>query len=151
MELGDALRQFDVSEDFVMVAGFWFQVGGQKRFVDAAAAKFTVSEWRALFSPLIREDIAFLDRTIKDRAIGYQEARKRAHAINCESRFTEAKIAMHPKIDSKVQRRLQCSIPAELFWKQVGREPDYRAGCSLWGLEVPTVTSSPRRFQREDC
>jgi hypothetical protein len=148
LELGDALRQFDISQDFVMVAGFWRQVGGRKEFVEAAAAKFTAMQWRTLFHPLSRNDLLELDQTIKDRSLSYQEARTRAHALNHGSRFTEAKIALHPKIDSKTQRRLQCSLPAELFWKQVGREPDYRIGCSLWGIKVPTVTSAPRTFAK---
>ena len=81
VNLGDALRQFEISEEFVMICGIWRQANRQeKHLVAIGAAKFSASAWRELWAPLKLSEIKGLDRTVKDRSISYSEARIRARS-----------------------------------------------------------------------
>lgn len=110
---GDALRQFEIDEDFLLIVGFWEQSDGNKNFVAVEAVKVTVEDWKNLFEPLTEKDIKLLDSTIKNRETHYSEVRKLAKEI--KKSFAKTKIVLNPKIDSKIQRRLQCSLPFKTF------------------------------------
>ncbi len=141
---GDALRQFKNEEDFLLVVGFWEQSGGDKNFVAVEAAKVTAQNWRNLFEPLTEEQIKFLDSTIKNKEMNYTEVRKLAKEI--KQSFPPTKIILNPKIDSKTQRRLQCSLPFAVFWTDVVKKQSYRnAECSLFGERVPNPFVSGER------
>lgn len=133
---GDALRQFKNEEDFLLIVGFWEQSGGDKNFVAVEAVNITAQNWRNLFEPLTKEQIKFLDSTIKNKEMNYSEVRKLAREI--KQSFPPTKIILNPKIDSKTQRRLQCSLPFGVFWKDVVKKESYRnVECSLFGERVP--------------
>jgi hypothetical protein len=142
---GDALRQFKNDEDFLLVVGFWEQSGGSKNFVAVEAAKVTARHWRSLFKPLTEEQIKFLDSTIKNKEMNYTEVRKLAKEI--KQSFPPTKIILNPKIDSKTQRRLQCSLPFAVFWNDVVKKESYRnVECSLFGERVPNPFISGQRI-----
>lgn len=116
---GDALRQFSIREDFLLIVGYWKQEGRNKRIVNAIATPITTHTWASLWSPITLNDLRELDAAIKDRTIGYHEARRRAQAIKTAPPFASAAITLNPKIDSKTQRRLQCSIGFALMFDRV--------------------------------
>lgn len=64
VDLGDALRQFDIDEPFILVIGFWRQEGGNKRIVHLLAPEISPELWRRLWGPVTREDLLRLDRLI---------------------------------------------------------------------------------------
>lgn len=64
---GDALRQFSINEDFLLIVGFWEQSGVNKNFVAVEAAKITAKNWKNLFAPLTEKDLKLLDSTIKNK------------------------------------------------------------------------------------
>ncbi len=133
---GDALRQFKVDEDFLLIVGFWEQNGGNKNFVAVEAAKITARKWKNLFEPLTEESLELLDSTIKNREKNYAEVRKSAQEI--KKSFPPTQIVLNPKIDSKIQRRLQCGVPFDVFWKEFAKKESYRnAECELFGERVP--------------
>lgn len=147
VDLGDALRQYDIDEPFILVVGYWVQDGDQKRFVNIVAPLITPEAWRALWGPVTRADLERLDALIKDRSLDYREARKRAHAMKSRPPFSEAVIVLNPKIDAKGQRRLQCSLRSDDLFARLA--PDAPRGVqrhpSLWGVRfTATVTSPPR-------
>jgi hypothetical protein len=151
VDLGDALRQYDIAEPFILVIGYWVQEGDQKRFVNIVAPRITPEAWRKLWGPVTRADLEKLDALIKDRSLDYREARKQAHAMKSTSPFTEAVIVVNPKIDSKGQRRLQCSLRSDDLFKHLA--PDAPQGVqktpSLWGVPfIQTVASGPRTFAK---
>lgn len=117
---GDALRQFHIDEDFLLIVGFWEQSGIHKNFVSVEAVKITSAEWRSLFSPLLMQDLQTLDSVIKDKTIYYAEVRRKAKEI--KRLFAPTKIVLNPKIDSKEQRRLQCSLPFKFFWQDFAKK-----------------------------
>jgi hypothetical protein len=151
VDLGDALRQYDIAEPFILVVGFWIQDGGEKRFVNIVAPQITPEAWRKLWGPVTRADLEKLDAIIKDKSLDYREARKQAHAMKSRPPFTEAIIQVNPKIDSKSQRRLQCSLRSDDLFKHLA--PDAPTGVlktpSLWGVPfTSTVTSGSRSFAK---
>jgi hypothetical protein len=151
VDLGDALRQYDISEPFILVIGYWVQEGDEKRFVNIVAPLITPEAWRKLWGPVTRADLEKLDAVIKDKSLDYREARKQAQAIKSLPPFTEAVIQVNPKIDSKGQRRLQCSLRSDDLYQHLA--PDAPTGVlkspELWGVPFPaTVKSKPREFAK---
>ncbi len=149
--LGDALRQFDIDEPFLLIVGFWVQETPQeKRFVKVVPVVVEPEIWRSLWHPIQREDLERMDAVIKDRSISYDEARRRAQEKKAESPFTEAAITVNPKIDSKGQRRLQCSLTFTRFfeWLAAGVSPEPEERPFLWGVAVPNPFHSPPRGEQ---
>jgi hypothetical protein len=146
---GDALRQFNNIEDFLLIVGFWKQSGSYKNFVAVEGVKIITSEWRKLFLPLNLDDLTLLDSTIKNTDLHYSEARKRAKEIKKSEKFTQTKIVLNPKIDSKTQRRLQCSLPFNIFWQDFVKKESYQnVECELFGKKIPNpFLSSSRTFK----
>lgn len=141
---GDALRQFNNNEDFLLIAGFWEQSGGNKNYVAVEAVKVTARDWRKSFYPLTENDLIRLDTVIKIRELHYSEVRKMAKEI--KKSFLPMQIVLNPKIDSKVQRRLQCSLPFSVFWNSFAKKESYSdIECSLFGERVPNPFVSERR------
>ena len=141
---GDALRQFKNEEDFLLIVGFWEQSGGDKNFVAVEAVKVTASDWRNLFEPLTEAELRLLNSTIKNKETHYAEVRKTAKEI--KRKFPTMKMILNPKIDSKSQRRLQCSLPFNVFWDDFVKSESVRnVECSLFGERVPNPFVSGAR------
>ena len=64
VDLGDALRQFDIEESFILVVGYWVQEGGEKRFVNIIAPVVTPEILRPLWGEVTRADLERLDALI---------------------------------------------------------------------------------------
>lgn len=144
---GDALRQIRNAEDFLLIVGFWRQSGSYKNFVAVEAAKIRAGDWRNLFLPLNEADLIALDLIIKDVQSHYSEARKLAKELKSSDKFKQTKIILNPKIDSKTQRRLQCSLPFKVLWQDfVGKEPYQNIDCKLLGEKVPNPFPSGQRI-----
>jgi hypothetical protein len=148
--LGDALRQFDIAEPFILILGYWEQPDpDEKRFVKLLAPRIEPAAWRALWGPVTRADLERLDTLIKRRDLGYMEVRKLAQKMKASPPFNRAVFVLNPKIDSKGQRRLQCSLRFEDVFKYLAsgmdRAPEETP--SLWGVPFPgPVLSTPREF-----
>lgn len=148
--LGDALRQYDIEEPFLLVLGYWEQAAPkEKRFVKLLAPLVEPAAWRALWGPVTRADLERLDAVIKDRSLSPVEARLRAQELKTQPPFSEAVFVLNPKIDAKGQRRLQCSLRyADVFKHlapEVSPEPEFTP--KLWGVSFPgPVVSGPRTF-----
>ena len=142
---GDALRQFKIDEDFLLIVGFWEQNGGDKNFVAVEAVKINAKDWKNLFQPLTENDLESLDSAIKNKDWHYSEVRKLAQEI--KKAFPPTKMILNPKIDSKSQRRLQCSLPFNVFWNDIVKKELYRnIECSLFGERLPNPFVSGTRI-----
>jgi len=141
--LGDALRQFDIDEPFLLVVGFWQQEGNGKRFVQSLTARVTPAQWRGLWGPITREDLVALDRVVKDTSRPLAEVRREALRVKAEAPFSQAVIQVNPKID-RSQRRLQCSISFarlfEVLAPGVDRQPVERP--EIFGRPIPAISAS---------
>lgn len=145
---GDAMRQFNNQESFLLIVGFWQQSGGHKNFVAVEGVKILSADWKNLFLPLSINDLASLDATIKNMDLHYSDARTQAREIKKSDKFQQTKIVLNPKIDSKNQRRLQCSLPFTTFWQEFAKKGAYQnVACDLFDVKVPNpFVSSPRTF-----
>jgi hypothetical protein len=79
--LGDALRQYDIAEPFILLLGFWQQDDDVKRFVNITPVTIHPETWRMMWGPVTREDLERLNSLIKDRSIDYREVRNLAQEI----------------------------------------------------------------------
>lgn len=148
--LGDALRQYDIDEPFLLVLGYWEQVApDRKRFVKIIAPRIEPETWRALWGPVTRADLERLDAVVKDRSIRPAEARRRAQKMKSAAPFTDCVFVLNPKIDDQGQRRLQCSLRYEDVRKYLAPGASFGPDetPALWGVPFPAdVASAPRRF-----
>lgn len=149
--LGDALRQFDIDEPFLLVVGFWEQSEPTvKRWVNLQAVVVTPALWRQLWHPLTRADLERLDAVVKDPSLTLAEARSRVQAFKAQPTYSQAVITLNPKIDTR-QRRLQCSLSFQAFFTHLA--PSSASARQdlpqLWGKPIPQVSgSSPRIFNQ---
>lgn len=152
LDLGDALRQFKIDEPFLLVVGYWQQAGDEKQFVHILAPRIEPPLWRRLWHPITRADLERLDAVIKDRSLTPEQARAAAQKIKNAPPFTQAVIQVNPKIDSRTQRRLQCSLRFDEVFKELA--PDAvkapQTPAALWGIEFPQpIASKAREFSRD--
>lgn len=145
--LGDALRQYDIAEPFLLIIGAWEQVDAKtKRWVNARAARVEPAQWRALWGGITRADLERLDAVVKDKSLTLEEARARAQAIKTRAPFGSAVIQLNPKID-RSQRRLQCSLRFDDFFTHLA--PDAPRGKlerpEIFGVVLPGPFASGAR------
>ena len=153
VDLSDALRQFSIDEKFMLVIGYWKQEGNRKRIVHLIAPVVTPEQWQKLFAPITKGDLQTLDDTVKNREMTPQQASLAAAKIKRAPPFTEAAMTMNPKIDTKGQRRLQCSLRFDLVFKYLvpGVDPAPQEKPVLFGAPAPPpFVSGPREFKKDD-
>lgn len=149
VDLGDALRQFTLNEDFMIIIGYWKQEGPRKRIVNIVAATVTPALWQSLWAPITLQDIKALDAAVKNRAVTPAQARADAHKIKSQPPFTRALMTVNPKIDNKHQRRLQCSLRFDLVFSRLAPKADSspQEKPALFGIAPPDpFLSAPRTF-----
>lgn len=148
--MGDALRQYDIKEPFLLIVGFWKQVGDTKVFVQSFVKEITPEKWHSLWGKVTREELEALDRLVKDHALSIPEARREALKIKSQPPFSEAVIQVNPKID-RAQRRLQCSIPYKQLFKALAPGVDFgeQETATVFGKAIPAVEESQARQFRE--
>lgn len=112
---GDARRRFKIDHKFTLVVGFWERTGPGKRVVKIVSVFVQPGSWALLWKPIQFKDLKKLDEQIKDRRLHYLEARRLAKATVSAPPFTDSIFRVNPKIDSKEQRRLQCTLTQKTF------------------------------------
>ena len=147
--LGDAVRQFEINETFLLIVGFWEQVThAEKRWTNVQAVTVAPENWKKLWLPVTQADLDRLNGIIKDKSLSLEEARKRAQEIKSKPPFTLAVIQVNPKIDSS-QRRLQCSLRFDDFFKHLAPEASSATlpKPQVFGVAVPAqFESAPRKI-----
>lgn len=145
VDLGDALRQFDIEEPFLLVIGFWESEGAGRRMVNLCAIRVEPDAWRALWGALTRGDLERLDALIKDRSRSPDEARKAAQALKRRPPYRDALMTLNPKIDERGQRRLQCSLRFDVIFERLapGANRARQEKPSLWGAPWPGFDNRP--------
>ena len=150
VDLGDVIRQRAIDVPFLMIVGFWNQrTPFEKWFEDIGWVMFTPAEWNDLWGTLTLPQLLAIDRIVKDRSLHYSDVRQKAKAWKVDvARHSGSQIVINPKIDSKVQRRIQCSIPFNVFWKSAGRIAAKQDHPELFGFRFKNPhISSARTFK----
>jgi hypothetical protein len=144
--LGDALRQYDIDEPFLLMIGFWEQRGRDKKFVQSLVAKVTPAQWRQLWAPVTRADLEAMDKLVKDTSRPVDDVRREVLRRKKRPPFSQAVIQLNPKIDAS-QRRLQCSISYVRLFKYLapGRDRRAQGSAEIFGRRIPPIPGSPPR------
>jgi hypothetical protein len=144
--LGDALRQYDINEPFLLIVGSWEQDGRGKKFVQSLVARIQPDQWRRLWAPVTRKDLEAMDKLVKDTSRPISEVRKEVLRRKKLPPFSEAVIQLNPKIDQS-QRRLQCSISYVRLFKNLapGRSRKAQPFAEVFGRRIPSIAVSPPR------
>jgi len=144
--LGDALRQFDINEPFLLIVGFWKQDGRDKKFVQSIVARIEPDQWRELWAPVTRKDLEAMDKMVKDTSRPIADVRREVLRRKKQPPFSQSVIQLNPKIDNS-QRRLQCSISYVRLFKNLapGRDRKARPFAEVFGRRIPPVPASPAR------
>jgi hypothetical protein len=144
--LGDALRQYDINEPFLLIVGFWEQDGRDKKFVQSLTARIEPEQWRKLWAPVTRKDLEALDKLVKDTSRPIADVRREVLKRKKQPPFSQAVIQLNPKID-KSQRRLQCSMSYVRLFKNLAPDRDRKAQsfAEIFGHRIPPITTSPPR------
>ena len=151
VDLGAALRQYEIDEPFLLIIGFWQQDGDVKRMVNIIAPEISPELWRKLWGPVTYADLLKLDAVIKDTGPAIEETRRRALQMKNAPPFSEAIIQVNPKIDGQGQRRLQCSIRFRDVFQHLapGADPKSQEHPALFGVEYPgPIASKPRELKK---
>lgn len=147
VDLGDALRQYEISEPFLLIIGFWEPDGERKRLVNLVACTVSENLWRKLWGRVTYADLQRFDALIKDTAPTVEEIRRRALAMKIAPPFTSAILQLVPKIDEQGQRRLLCSLRFQDAFTHLapGADPRAQERPLLFGVEFPVgPTAAPR-------
>lgn len=144
--LGDAMRQYDIDEPFLLIVGFWDQDGRDKRFVQSLVTRITPQQWRQLWAPVTRAELEAMDRLVKDTSRPIAEVRREVLRRKKRPPFSQSVIQLNPKID-KSQRRLQCSISYVRLFKKLapGRDRQAQPTAEIFGRPIPRIPASPPR------
>jgi hypothetical protein len=154
INFGDALRQIENNEDFLLIVGFWQNSGRHKKIVAIGAVKIAAEEWQNLFVTEAEAETDSYEEFLESRTI--EKIRELHHGIKreFEPRHTEARkfakrikkdlpklqMTINPKIDSKKQRRVQCSLPFSVFEEKFGLQFHFQPSKAMfWGEEVPLL------------
>lgn len=147
VDLGDALRQFQIDENFLLIIGYWKQEGDKKRIVNLVPIVVESKLWRRLWQPIEWQDLKTLDAVIKDRTRDYKDVRADAKKHKRRAPFSQAQMVLNPKIDSKTQRRLQCSLRFDDVFEYLAPKADplRQENPTLFGVAALPPFFSPAR------
>ena len=105
--LGDAMRQRSVIEPFGMIIGEWEQRATSKIITSIRAIRITPPQWNTIWGDIDRLYLQRLDLAMKSAP---SQVAARTAVEGLRDRTLERGVTLNPKIDSKSQRRIQCSI-----------------------------------------
>ncbi len=145
LELGDALRQYEIDEPFILLVGFWQQAGDTRRVVNIVATEIRPETWRRLWGAVTYSELLRLDALIKDPGLPPEELRRLALKTKNAPPFADATLQVNPRIGADGQRRLLCSIRFDDFFKLLapGADPAPRERPALWDVEYPGPVAAP--------
>jgi hypothetical protein len=145
IDLGDIFKQFDIYEDFEMLLAFYINDGKRKKIVNMQLLNISKDKWRELWGNMKREYLEKFDSYVKCVDNRNLKGEKldifRADVQNLKKELFcdyNGKISINPKIDSKSQRRVQCSISFNDIFNVFGLDDKKKemTTCNLWGEEI---------------
>ena len=142
VDCGDILRRM-VEDDYKIVIGLWKQSGDNKIFHTEYTFNIKPEDYNKLWGNMKYELVEEYDSFIKSIPSGKdaqqstkEERTIRKNNISCK----DALMVIHPKVDSKKQRRVQCSFKIDEM---------IAAGVEYTKKDVNiTIKSSARKFNK---
>ena len=150
-ELADVRRIFSINEDYRMIVGLYEQKGDRKTFIEIIEYIIKKEDLKKLKSLLSYSEVETFHNTIcsfKPGKNGQKEGR--LFCINNKSKLQEKTlITLNPKIDSKSQRRLQCSIKRKILENIIPESQRFVHSDFYKDLVLPiTIISEKRKFNK---
>lgn len=151
--LSDARRVWSWDRPLILVVGLYDQVDTVKRFHTVYEFHFrlTDGERKRLYGELTLAEVTYFHDTLKTFGPGQHEAASawaKAHKLALTPRATGA-IQLNAKIDSKRQRRLQCSAPLERLKGACDDTREFTDATGGYrGLPLPFEVKSSRRERK---
>ena len=138
VDCGDILRRM-VEDDYNIVVGLWKQSGDNKIFHTEYTFNIKPEDMIKLWGNMKYEDVKEFDSFIKSIPSG-KEAQQTTKAERTSRKKTladkNALMVIHPKVDSKNQRRVQCSFKIDQMIK---------SGVEYTKKDINIVIHSPKR------
>jgi hypothetical protein len=131
---GDALRQFKIDQDFLLIVAIWREENSLKYWCGLIVKKMNLFDWNQLWEPIQEVDLIRYDSMVKDRTIPVEEIRNKAKSEKSMYPFSESIMQMNPKIDSNGQRRVQCSLRWQVYENWITQNTDTP---NLWDVPIP--------------
>jgi len=111
--LADARRMFNLAEPFRLLVGAYIQKGSEKHVLAIHEFHITPAEWAQLKGDLPATEVAAFHEGIKAFGPGHHLAARtwaRQRKAELAAMHPASALILNPKIDSRVQRRLQATI-----------------------------------------
>ena len=141
--LGDILNQFNINDDFQMLVAFYGIIKDRKKVVNIQLVTISKDKWREMWGNLKEEDLYKFIGLVKSshgKNLSGQELDDFRENIQKEKKEIfkdyDGKFSIHPKIDSKKQRRVQCSLPFNTFFREFNIENEKMETYNFWGKEI---------------
>lgn len=148
--LSDARRIFSLDEDFRMLIGLYEQNGERKVFSSVLEYIIKKEDLDKLKGDVTLEQITDFHETLKT----YPEGKHRSARVFHKKRNKELKphtmISLNPKVDSKTQRRLQCSIKRDVLESVLSPDQIIIHNDEFRELQLPVIIKSGQRKFNEN-
>lgn len=148
--LSDARRFWTTDEDCRILIGFYKQIKNVKCFYKLCDVHLTKNERKKLLGNISYNEVELFHNKIKSYKLGqHHAARLFAKKYNENNFKGKSIIKLNPKIDSKSQRRLQCSISLDDLISFTKYNKIYNEGEFYNGVSFEfKIQSSKREFNK---
>ena len=142
--MADARRAFSINEPFRMLVAPYVQVGGIKQVHLVFEFFIQPHEMEQLYGQMTYEDVEGFHEGLLDFGSGHHvAARSWAKSQKSDMADLSSRFVLNPKIDSKTQRRLQCSLRLGTLIEVVGDRTIHEG--QFYGLHLPLLIDSSQR------
>ena len=147
--MADARRAFSINEPFRMLVAPFLQVGGVKQVPVVFEFFIQPHEMERLYGEMTYEDVEDFHEGLLDFAAGqHVAARSWAKSQKADMADLSSGFVLNPKIDSKTQRRLQCSLRFGTLLEIVAERRVHEG--HFYGHPLPLCIDSSRRELASD-
>lgn len=149
--LGDAVRIHSYDTDIKFIVGKYVQEGDVKKIIEIIDVFYSKEDWDKVKGNCTIEQIKEYRDAIKEYKEGeHKEARKYCKAQKkMLKETTTSLIKLNPKVDSKKQRRLQCSIGINDLIENSSSHEVYKEQYKSLPLPI-IIQSSSREFNKRE-
>lgn len=149
VELADARKFWSIDESYRMLVAVYDQKGGMKQFHTLYEFLITKDEHQKILSPISFSEVEGFHNNLLSYGRGFHEQCRTFAKQKKLQLQSNAIVQLNPKIDSKTQRRLQCSIYLSSLVSSVKTQTMYQVSDFYRSISVSfTMQSSEREFNK---
>ena len=141
IDLADARAWWSIKEDYTLTLGRYVQKANIKDFYEVLEWKITKNQHKDLLGGIPASSIEHFHNSLTKYGAGEHE-KARSWAKAHKKTFSSSPTTLNPKVDSKMQRRLQCSITIKRLTDIVGPPTSFTD--EYEGTPLPRYKSPPR-------